>query len=386
MTSTETSVREWRYGPTQAERLAAGILRLEGFRNIEPQNPLGGGDDGADILCERGQYRWVAAVYFPPTNKQFKDVEAKFLTDLTKAKGHKRNGFVFITNQRLTRGERETLIEVALKEKHECAIYDVERVRGVLDSPEGYGLRVSYLRIPMEAEEQIAFFANRENTLSNFMSEQSKHMADVKSHLEHLRRGQKAAFHTMEVMAKAQNIDLEAERISDPLPIGEIQDGSGEVLTPRILSPSLLRLIHRLVCFDLPPRIVGRFRDIAVVVAKASAAPAQPTFTPPAPKDVPQMIEELCAKWRKEIAAAADRNSKLAAMAACFHGLVYIHPFQEGNGRVARSLLMQQCVEAFGRADMSRLDRGVPYYAALQAADGGDLAPLKALIARISED
>jgi hypothetical protein len=43
---------------------------------------------------------------------------------------------------------------------------------------------------------------------------------------------------------------------------------------------------------------------------------------------------------------------------------------------------MQQCVEFFAHVDMSLFNRGVEYYAALQAADGNNFEPLKKLIHR----
>ena len=43
---------------------------------------------------------------------------------------------------------------------------------------------------------------------------------------------------------------------------------------------------------------------------------------------------------------------------------------------------MQQCIELFGRVDMSRFNRGVEYYAALQAADENNIEPLKEIVLR----
>jgi hypothetical protein len=37
---------------------------------------------------------------------------------------------------------------------------------------------------------------------------------------------------------------------------------------------------------------------------------------------------------------------------------------------------MQQCLDLCGRADMSIMDKGAAYYAALAAADKGDIQPL----------
>jgi hypothetical protein len=76
--STELHLSMWRSGPTQAERLAAALLRLESYADVEPQAPLGGPDGRADILCSRAGYAYVAAVYFPPTAQTFNDVVEKF--------------------------------------------------------------------------------------------------------------------------------------------------------------------------------------------------------------------------------------------------------------------------------------------------------------------
>lgn len=380
MSSTETALREWRFGSTQAERLVVGILRLEKYTNIHPQAPLGGPDDGADILCERGRYFWVCAAYFPTTEKDFAAVKCKFLHDLTNAQVHKRNGFVFMTNQRLTRGQRNELRDEANKLRQECEIYDVERIRGALDSPEGYGLRVGYLHIPMNADEQVAFFATRENQLADLMTEQTQHLRAVLSHINQIRQGQANAAQTMRIMAEAQSLSIEPVRSMDPLAVGEISSEPGVAKVSSQLDPAMVLLVHRLVCFDLPPRIIGQLRTEDVVIKKASAAPADPTIRPPAPAEIPRLLNEVCATWRAGMAVAQMPDEQMDAIAQLFHGILSVHPFLDGNGRVARSILMQQCLDTFGHVDMSRLDRGVPYYASLQAADRGDLAPLKALI------
>jgi hypothetical protein len=96
--STELHLSMWRSGSTQAERLAAALLRLEGYADVEPQAPLGGPDGRADILCSRGGYAYVAAVYFPPTGQTFSDVVEKFEHDLAGATRRSRNAFAFFTN------------------------------------------------------------------------------------------------------------------------------------------------------------------------------------------------------------------------------------------------------------------------------------------------
>ena len=41
---------------------------------------------------------------------------------------------------------------------------------------------------------------------------------------------------------------------------------------------------------------------------------------------------------------------------------------------------MQQCLDLFDKADMSLMNKGAEYYAALQAADAKDYRPLVTLI------
>lgn len=79
---TESALKDWRFGSPQAERLCSTLLHSEGFNRIEPQSPLGGPDGLKDVLFNLNGWRYVAAVYFPPTEKQFSDVKAKFSGDL----------------------------------------------------------------------------------------------------------------------------------------------------------------------------------------------------------------------------------------------------------------------------------------------------------------
>lgn len=375
-------MREWRYGSIQAERLAASVLRLEKYQNVEPQAPLGGGDDGADILCDRGGRLWVGAAYFPPTKQDFKDIERKFTSDLNGAKKRGRHGIIFITNQRMTRGERQALVEVALQKKQECIVYDIERILGVLDSPEGYGVRVGYLRISMSLEEQIAYFASRENVLESVLAKNTENMQSLALQLANLTEGQRHVAHTMDVIAKVHNIMVEPLRAFDPLAMGEIVTDSADASVLAYITPAMILFTHRLVCFELPPRMIGRFRHEQIYIQKAAAAPNEPTLSPPPPSEVPALVDELCSCWRKRYSGLTGAESKLDVVAQFFHRFIFIHPFSDGNGRVARSLLMQQCVEFFGHVDMSLFNRGVEYYAALQAADGNNLEPLKTLVHR----
>lgn len=372
----------WRSGPTQAERLAAALLRLEGYAGVEPQAPLGGPDGRADILCSRGGYAYVAAVYFPPTEQSFNDVVKKFNHDLVGATRRGRNAFAFFTNQRLTRSEREALKQRALNQKLECEVYDVERIAGALDEAAGYGLRAAYLGLPMTDAEQISYFARREHFAETALDRNTAELRRVAGMMARLESQGRVVAETMRTIARATGEPGEQPplRLVDPLSVGELTGEPGVQRLSWSLGPELILMTHRLVCFELPSRLVGRFRIEAVSMA-LPGGPSRPLM---APDEIPRAVQALCADWAAEIAGAAGEPALLDAIARFHQRFLAIHPFLDGNGRTARALLLQQCVDTFGRADMSRLDRGVVYQAAITAADLGNLKPLAGLIAAVA--
>ena len=114
MADTEYSLREWRGGRVQSERLAASLLHIEGYTSVDPQCPLGGADGSKDLLCEKHGWKYVAAAYFPTTNKTFAEVKSKYEGDLLGVSKNSADGIVFITNQHLTLGERNSLVQIAV--------------------------------------------------------------------------------------------------------------------------------------------------------------------------------------------------------------------------------------------------------------------------------
>ena len=382
--STELHLSMWRGGPTQAERLIAALLRVEGYQNVEPQSPLGGPDGRADVLCTRGGYSYVAAVYFPPTNKEYEDVVEKFDHDIVGVNTRKRSAFAFFTNQRLTRSERNTLKSRALGKGIECEVYDVERISGMLDVPSGYGLRAAYLAIPMADAEQIAYFASREDLADAAIDRNTAELRLIREKVASLEAQTRVVAHTMKTVAFASGAEntVPTMRLVDPLPMGELIGASSLPEITQRIGPELLLLVHRLVCFELPSRVIGTFRTEEVSLMVPGAAPR--TVTEPAM--IVEKIAAMCADWETAHTAASTTASKLTALATFHHRFLLIHPFLDGNGRTARALLMQQCLDLFGHVDMSRMDRGVNYGEALLAADSGNLKPLCAIIAAIIGD
>ena len=157
---TEIALSMWRNGPTQSERMSAEVLAAEGYVSIDPQSPLGGADGLKDVVCVKDDIKYIAAAYFPPTDKNFSEIEEKYKHDIEGVEKNKASGFVFFVNKQLSQGERYTLInygkEIGVQN---VELYHVERIRAVLDSPKGYGIRGRYLSIIITREELVGAFS-----------------------------------------------------------------------------------------------------------------------------------------------------------------------------------------------------------------------------------
>jgi ribosomal protein L32 len=156
-------LRDWDKGQSESERLAARLLSIEGYEDIDPSHPLGGPDGGKDVLCKKDGRSCVVAVYFPRGQQEFRDTANKFDADLAKVKAQSAAGFVFFTNQELTLSERAKLEDSA--DSIVADIYHLERIASCLDTPRGYGLRLEFLSIEMTKEEQVSFFNDRDQVL-----------------------------------------------------------------------------------------------------------------------------------------------------------------------------------------------------------------------------
>ena len=383
--STESQLRDWRLGPVVSQRLGADLLQLSGYVDVEPIAVMGGPDRGRDVLCRRGTIDYVVAIYFPTGDQTFPTVRRKFNRDLSSASRHGRPGFGFVTNQNLTSGERDELYTLGRRAGRIAEIFDRERLRVLLDTTPGYGLRLSYLGIPMSPEEQLGYFAATHGTIESKLDRHTTILRHISRRLELLVAGQDVVGQTMAILA---------DRLGDPL---DLPAASREILSgPVVYDPAsgrvtdqlhsgLLLAIHRFACPDLSPDVLGRLRTIETVIAMPEVAAGAELETP-RPDEVPGLVDELLERWRSRYSEviSRDRRGKLLALAEFHSTLLSIHPFVDGNGRAARALLIQQVLEFFGSADPSRLDRGVQYYRALRQADQGDAEPLAQVIAAIT--
>lgn len=138
-------LREWTYGQTPSERLAALVLDHEGFKSIDPSHPLGGPDGTKDARCEKNGVKFVMAVYFPRGQQAFKKIQTKFTDDLKGVAKNSADALVFVTNQELTLSQREALTKSAAPTP--VTLYHLESVATVLDRPIMAGVRRQFLSI-----------------------------------------------------------------------------------------------------------------------------------------------------------------------------------------------------------------------------------------------
>lgn len=121
---------------------------------------------------------------------------------------------------------------------------------------------------------------------------------------------------------------------------------------------------------------VGSYRqhDDAMQVISGPLHKPKVHFEAPPSKDVPQEMQRFLA-WFRETVPSADRPLPALTRAGIAHFyFVTIHPFEDGNGRIARALAEKALSQAIGQPSLIALSqviqrKRVAYYDALEAAN-----------------
>lgn len=357
MTNTYQILINWDKGRTFSERMAAKILSLDGFENIDPQSPAGGPDGTKDIIAERYGIRHVIGAYFPNGQKDIKEIKSKFDDDYSGAVKNSAEGFVFVTNQKITPAER-ILLSKDLKLPVE--IYHGERVCGILDSPKGYGVRLEYLNIELSKEEQISFLNSHIDLKENFRVIQ-----------EALNKLNKV---TSRLAGEIYRRDSVIQDKLSTLPIAGVKFSSR-------LSVEDLIALHRTIIECSQPNNYSEFvglRNVDVWIGSPGGKKKQADFIPTAPNNIHKEIFELL-KWWREIYLQVDNGndkSKLDVIVAFHEKFLTIHPFLDGNGRISRILASLQFKDLLNQdVKFDEIDRHI-YYRALQEAREGNSSEL----------
>lgn len=255
-------------------------------------------------------------------------------------------------------------------------LYHLERLRAVLDSPKGCGIRLEYLRLPMTPEEQIAYWSSANidvgKKLDRIEALQLRTIQQLDSSTDLMLNRTSSMF-----------MDLRAElsSTSGPQLGSNLLLGSGPA-SSEIDIPVLLWL-HRILVSGtgMPDSLAGVLRKMALTVQ--SLDPATGVFVPPAPEDVPELLRAWCADWREGYNRLLSHNQdeKLDVITRAYYEFLRIHPFTDGNGRLGRILLDQMLRELLGVAlPPSFAEARIEQQNALLRANSGDLSPLRSLI------
>jgi hypothetical protein len=161
------------------ERLCLALLSIDKrFSNVRPRHPRGGPDGGRDIeALFRGSERAFGAVGFlnqaNDSDEQGKRIRRKFEDDLQSAINSQGvSVFIFFTNASVTIREKAEMDTLARsKGITYCDVLDRERLRILLDSPDGFSIRFQYLGIPLSGAEQATFFAKWGDDIQGVISE-----------------------------------------------------------------------------------------------------------------------------------------------------------------------------------------------------------------------
>jgi Fic family protein len=143
----------------------------------------------------------------------------------------------------------------------------------------------------------------------------------------------------------------------------EMINGKAEIERQNILN------LHNLLMKDIPNVTSGKFRTIDVKIGGAK-------HIPPSHDDIEEHIRLLIEWYNQEQSLPLILKGTIL-----HHWFVWIHPFEDGNGRIAR-LLLNFFFLRNGYPDvLVKITDRDRYYNALSEADIGDITPLVDLIA-----
>jgi hypothetical protein len=141
--------------------------------------------------------------------------------------------------------------------------------------------------------------------------------------------------------------------------------------------------LNSLLLVDSPSSIVsGKIRRSESWVGPAGSIREQASFIPPPPSEVPSLFAEFIGKWSGAPSPLHSRNQGeiYRGIALFHHELLQIHPFEDGNGKVARAISDQQARHLFCVDKRLCLRDSPRYLESLARADSGDIDLLVSIV------
>lgn len=152
----------------------------------------------------------------------------------------------------------------------------------------------------------------------------------------------------------------------------------------RLITESFIRELHQMILQedyyndavtptgDKTKRLikVGEYKQAPNHVKTATGE----IFRFASPEETPAEMDKLIQWLRSEMEKGDDEALHPVALAALFHyKFIRVHPFDDGNGRLARILMNMLLMRAGYPPSIIKADKKELYYTALRKADGDDL-------------
>ena len=126
-----------------------------------------------------------------------------------------------------------------------------------------------------------------------------------------------------------------------------------------------MKLLHQLLLKNSDPKEAGKFRSVNVEIKESS-------HTPPEHFHIVEHID-IMFKWMNR---NMHKYNPIEMGSILHHWLTWIHPFSDGNGRVARLFLNFFLLQKGYPEVIIKVDDRDQYYNTLIAADNNNLEPL----------
>ena len=183
--------------------------------------------------------------------------------------------------------------------------------------------------------------------------------------------------HGLTITGKPLKDQAEARNLSHALDF--LEELAGNTRTP--ITEVDIRQLHSLVLDGLSGE-GGAYRTVPVAISGSD-------YSPPGPESVPAQMADF-GSWLSAISVPADDAfagvSGLVAAAAAHTWFVTVHPFIDGNGRVARLLINLMLMRhGYPIAIITKEDR-LRYYDALEFSQASDLTPFVVLLGECIEE
>ncbi|WP_353617184.1 Fic family protein [Synechococcus sp. FACHB-909] len=134
--------------------------------------------------------------------------------------------------------------------------------------------------------------------------------------------------------------------------------------------------LNSLLLVDSPSSLVsGKIRRSESWVGPAGSSREQASFIPPSPSEVPSLFAEFIGKWSGSPSPLQSRDQAeiCSGIALFHHEMLRIHPFEDGNGKVARAISDQQARHLCCVNKRLCLRDSPKYLESLSRADSGDI-------------